>query len=61
MKKIYFSCSITGGRGDEAIYAAITKRYGARKLVELQDMLGVLESSLLAMEAADEGSAGADE
>ena len=30
----------------EAIYAAITKRYGARKLAELQDMLGVLESSL---------------
>ena len=23
MKKIYFSCSITGGRGDEAIYMAI--------------------------------------
>jgi nucleoside 2-deoxyribosyltransferase len=23
MKKIYFSCSITGGRADEAIYAAI--------------------------------------
>src|ERR1700682_830991 len=30
----------------EAIYAAITKRYGARKLAELQDMLGALESSL---------------
>ena len=23
MKKIYFSCSITGGRGDEAMYTAI--------------------------------------
>lgn len=45
----------------EAIYAAITKRYGARKLAELQDMLGVLESSLLAMEGADAGSAGEDE
>lgn len=45
----------------EAIYAAIAKRYGARKLVELQDMLGVLESSLLAMEDAGQGSAGADE
>jgi homoprotocatechuate degradation regulator HpaR len=30
----------------EAIYAAISKRYGARKLAELQEMLGALESSL---------------
>ena len=30
----------------EAIYAAITRRYGARKLAELQDMLGALEASL---------------
>ncbi|MDB5581075.1 MAG: hpaR [Bradyrhizobium sp.] len=30
----------------EAIYAAITKRYGARKLAVLQEMLGALESSL---------------
>ena len=30
----------------EVIYAEITNRYGARKLAELQDMLGVLESSL---------------
>lgn len=30
----------------EAIYAAISKRYGARKLAELQDMLGELESDL---------------
>jgi homoprotocatechuate degradation regulator HpaR len=30
----------------EAIYAAITRRYGARKLAELQDMLGALESGL---------------
>jgi len=30
----------------EAIYAAITRRYGARKLAELQDMLHELESSL---------------
>src|SRR3984957_18091196 len=28
----------------EAIYAAITKRYGARKLADLQDMLGALEA-----------------
>ena len=30
----------------EAIYAAITRRYGARKLRELQDMLHALEGSL---------------
>jgi len=40
----------------EAIYAEITSRYGARKLAELQDMLGVLERSLGAMEVAgDDG------
>jgi DNA-binding MarR family transcriptional regulator len=39
----------------EAIYAAITKRYGARKLAELQDMLGLLESSLAEMPVAGEG------
>src|SRR5947209_20376029 len=33
----------------EAIYAEITNRYGARKLAELQDMLGELERSLGAM------------
>ena len=32
----------------EMIYAEITKRYGARKLAELQEMLGALESSLAA-------------
>jgi homoprotocatechuate degradation regulator HpaR len=30
----------------EAIYAAITRRYGVRKLAELQDMLHALEGSL---------------
>ena len=45
----------------EAIYAAITRRYGARKLAELQDMLGALERSLSAMEVAEEGSAEADQ
>jgi homoprotocatechuate degradation regulator HpaR len=30
----------------EAIYAAISRRYGARKLTELQDMLQALERSL---------------
>ena len=45
----------------EAIYAEITHRYGARKLAELQDMLGELEHSLAAMEVAGEGDAEADE
>ena len=30
----------------EAIYAEITRRFGARKLAELQDMLGELERGL---------------
>jgi homoprotocatechuate degradation regulator HpaR len=38
----------------EAIYAAITKRYGARKLAELQDMLGALEASLAGLGSAGE-------
>jgi homoprotocatechuate degradation regulator HpaR len=33
----------------EAIYAAITRRYGARKLAELQDMLHALEQGLSEM------------
>lgn len=33
----------------EAIYAEMTKRYGAQKLADLQDMLHLLESNLLAM------------
>jgi homoprotocatechuate degradation regulator HpaR len=37
----------------EAIYAAITRRYGAKKLAELQDMLGALEDSLAGLELAD--------
>jgi homoprotocatechuate degradation regulator HpaR len=45
----------------EAIYAEITQRYGARKLGELQDMLGELERSLAAMEVAGEGVVEADE
>jgi homoprotocatechuate degradation regulator HpaR len=45
----------------ETIYAEITKRYGARKLGELQDMLGALESSLAGLEAADNGDAGPEE
>jgi homoprotocatechuate degradation regulator HpaR len=45
----------------EAIYAEITSRFGARKLAELQDMLGVLERSLAAMEVAGEGAGEEDE
>ncbi len=45
----------------EAIYAAITKRYGARKLAELQDMLHELERSLLELRIAEEQNAESDE
>src|SRR6202162_3947165 len=45
----------------EAIYAAITRRYGARKLAELQDMLGALEVSLAGFGVIHEGSARAYE
>ena len=45
----------------EAIYAAITRRYGARRLAELQDMLGVLEQSLAGMEVAEKATAEADQ
>ena len=45
----------------EAIYAAITKRYGARKLAELQDMLHALEGSLSQLRVSGEGYAEADE
>src|SRR3954451_10375232 len=45
----------------ETIYAEITKRYGARKLAELQDMLAALEGSLSELEAADDTGAEAEE
>jgi len=45
----------------EMIYAEITKRYGARKLSELQDMLTALESSLSDLETADDAGAEAEE
>jgi homoprotocatechuate degradation regulator HpaR len=47
----------------EAIYAGITRRYGARKLAELQDMLHALERSLSGLEVVGGGSgeAGASE
>jgi homoprotocatechuate degradation regulator HpaR len=38
----------------EAIYDAITRRYGARKLAALQDMLGALETSLSELRAVGE-------
>jgi len=38
----------------EAIYAEITKRYGVRKLSELQAMLGALEASLAGLGTAGE-------
>jgi hypothetical protein len=39
----------------------MTNRFGARKLGELQDMLGELERSLAAMEVAGEGDVEPDE
>jgi homoprotocatechuate degradation regulator HpaR len=45
----------------EAIYATITKRYSARKLAELQAMLGALESSLAELEVVGDGDDEADE
>jgi homoprotocatechuate degradation regulator HpaR len=44
----------------EAIYAAITRHYGARKLAELQDMLHALEGSLSELRVHGEGSAQID-
>ncbi|MGY4161665.1 MULTISPECIES: homoprotocatechuate degradation operon regulator HpaR [unclassified Bradyrhizobium] len=45
----------------EVIYAAITRRYGARKLAELQEMLGALEASLAGMGAAEGADVESDE
>ena len=45
----------------EAIYAEITKRYGARKLAELHDMLGALEAALAGMTSADDDEVASDE
>jgi homoprotocatechuate degradation regulator HpaR len=41
----------------EAIYAAMTRRYGAARLAELQDMLHALEGSLSELAADDEETA----
>ena len=38
----------------EEIYDAITRSYGARRLAELQDMLGELEASLMGLDMSDE-------
>ncbi|KRP99130.1 MULTISPECIES: homoprotocatechuate degradation operon regulator HpaR [Bradyrhizobium] len=38
----------------EAIYAEITRRFGARKLAELQEMLGELERSLAGLGSTDD-------
>jgi homoprotocatechuate degradation regulator HpaR len=40
----------------EAIYAAMTRRYGARKLGDLQDMLAELERRLSELQVADSGN-----
>src|SRR6202453_741045 len=45
----------------EAIYAAMTRRYGARKLAELQDMLHELERSLLELRVVDDQGAESSE
>jgi homoprotocatechuate degradation regulator HpaR len=45
----------------EAIYAAITRRYGARKLAELQDMLHQLEGRLSGLRVGGGGKAEAGE
>ena len=45
----------------EAIYAEMTKRFGTQKLADLQDMLHVLESSLLAMPVRGGSDAGEDD
>ena len=37
----------------EAIYAEITRRFGARRLSEMQEMLAVLEQSLADMEGTE--------
>src|ERR1700742_2760651 len=40
----------------EAIYAAMTERYGARKLARLQEMLRSLEGCLSELRTGDEGT-----
>jgi homoprotocatechuate degradation regulator HpaR len=40
----------------EAIYTEITQRYGAKKLADLQEMLGALEASLEGLDVAAAGN-----
>jgi homoprotocatechuate degradation regulator HpaR len=40
----------------EAIYAAMTRRYGVRKLADLQDMLAMLEHRLMELPVVDAGN-----
>jgi homoprotocatechuate degradation regulator HpaR len=40
----------------EAIYAAMTRRYGARKLTDLQEMLAELERRLSELQVTDSGN-----
>jgi homoprotocatechuate degradation regulator HpaR len=44
----------------EAIYAAMTRRYGARKLADLQDMLVALEHRLSELAVVDAGNSAVD-
>ena len=45
----------------EAVYADITRRYGARRLAELQQMLSELEDCLAGLTAQEEEDATAEE
>jgi hypothetical protein len=45
----------------EAIYAAMTRRYGASKLAELQDMLHALERGLADLPASGDEDTGTGE
>jgi hypothetical protein len=47
--------------GSEAIYADSTRRFGARRLADLQEMLGELERSLAGLALAEETDATDDE
>jgi homoprotocatechuate degradation regulator HpaR len=64
LRRSMVSISAKGGKlieavapSSEAIYAAITRRYGARKLAELQDMLHELERDLLELKVVEDESA----
>jgi homoprotocatechuate degradation regulator HpaR len=45
----------------EAIYAAITQRYGTQRLAELQDMLAALENAVATLEVRDAGPSDDDQ